>query len=142
MAETDRPEQLLPEQKSIVFFDGHCVLCNSSVDFLLMLDKKESLLFAPLQGKTATRLLPAKLTDAVDTIILWHKGRIFIKSEAILKIAHICGGPWRYLYLFKPLPRKFRDALYDFIARRRYRWFGKKESCRLPDPKEQHRFLD
>ncbi len=137
MAEADGPEQ-----KSIVFFDGYCVLCNSSVDLLLKLDKKERMLYAPLRGKTAARLLAAELIDDVDTIILWHEGRIFIKSEAILKIAYLCGGPWHHLSLFKPLPRKFRDALYDFIARHRYRWFGKKESCRLPGIEEQHRFLD
>jgi predicted DCC family thiol-disulfide oxidoreductase YuxK len=127
--------------ESIVFFDGVCGLCNLVVDRILRADRRGVLLFSPLQGETAARILGRKPSDELGSVVYWDGTAAYEKSEAILRIADRLGG-WRRLAVFgRILPRFIRDALYDFIARNRYGWFGKKETCRLPSPEERSRFL-
>ncbi|MBV6493343.1 MAG: hypothetical protein LDLANPLL_01359 [Turneriella sp.] len=127
-------------ENPIVFFDGVCNLCNASVDFLVRRDKRRLLRFAPLSGKTAAALLTQKAIP--DSIVLYMHGQIFTRSTAALKLVGFLPWPWQMLRVGWLLPRFLRDALYDFIARNRYRWFGKKATCRLPTPNEKSLFLE
>lgn len=129
--------------KPVIFFDGYCILCNSFVDFLLHIDKKDRLQFASLQGNTAHNLLDSKTTKNNDTVILrTGEGGIFIKSEAVLRVIVILGGLWKFVSIFRILPVSFRDRIYDWIAKNRYGWFGKRDACRLPTEGEKHKILE
>ncbi len=126
----------------IVFFDGVCGLCNRFVDRLLRVDRKRVLRFAPLQGRTAQERLPAGMADALESVVYLRDGAVIQRSDAALWILIDLGG-WRVMYRgFFIVPRFVRDAVYDWIARNRYRWFRKYETCRLPTPEERARFLD
>ncbi len=126
--------------KPIIFFDGVCGLCNKSVDFLIVRDKKQIFLFAPLQGETAKQKLPP-VADMESVVLLDEKG-MHDKSTAALKILIRLGGIWKLSVIFFAVPKFIRDPIYNVIAKNRYKIFGKKESCRLPTPEERVRFLD
>ena len=127
---------------NIVFFDGYCILCNGLVDFLLKADRKGMLKFASLQGDTAKKLLSPDYLDKVDTIIFKNqKGEISIKSRAIIQILITIGGIWKVLAVFSFLPSSFLNRIYDFVAQKRYKWFGKRDQCRIPNPDERERIL-
>ena len=134
----------------ILFFDGVCTLCNASVDFIIRHDKAERFRFASLQSDFAQNKLKTagflseneSLSEQpMDTVVLMDGGQIFTKSGAALEIARRLGGFWQIFYFLKILPRPVRDFFYDLVARNRYRFFGKKESCRLPTAAERSRFL-
>ncbi|EKO15649.1 thiol-disulfide oxidoreductase DCC family protein [Leptospira kirschneri] len=128
----------------IVFFDGICNLCNSVVLFFLGRNEKGNLKFSSLQSAAAERILGKKvsLNDFPSSVLFLEEGILYQKSNAILKISvHLC-FPWNLLPLFKWVPSCLRDCIYDWIARNRYRWFGRLETCRIPDPSLKHRFLD
>lgn len=129
-------------QTPIVFFDGVCGLCNSAVDTLLRADRQNRLKFAPLQGETAQRLLGTQPDQEFATIVLLDAQGRHEKSAAALRICALLPGLWKLLQVFWLIPRPLRDGVYGWIARHRYAWFGKKESCRLPTPAERARFLD
>lgn len=128
--------------ENIVFFDGVCHLCNSTVDFIILRDKKRKLYYAPLQGYAAKKLLSKVEYEDLDSIVFYSKGRRFVKSTAILKIMTSLGGLWSLMGVFYIFPRFFRDFVYAGVAKRRYHWFGKSESCRMPLPHERKLFLD
>ncbi len=138
----ERREGMTVPAQPIVFFDGVCGLCNAIVDLLLRIDTRRVLLFAPLQGETARRALGplAQNGGAWSVILLDAEGR-FDHSEAALRIFRYVGWPWSLLALLKVVPRDLRDRAYDFIARHRYEWFGKRATCRVPTPEERERFL-
>lgn len=126
----------------IVFFDGVCNLCNASVQWLIKRDQKHQFRFAPLQGETAKVHL--KITDENATpqsVILFENGKVYQKSSAALRIAVKLGFPWFLAGIFFIIPRFFRDWVYDFIARNRYRWFGKQDACMIPTPELKALFL-
>jgi predicted DCC family thiol-disulfide oxidoreductase YuxK len=125
----------------IVFFDGVCGLCNRSVDLLLRWDAKGVLRFAPLQGATAQAMLPAEQVRDLDSLVLKDAKGIHRRSEAALLSLEHLGGGWRGIRLLRALPSGLRDAIYGLVARHRYRWFGKRTSCRLPTATERERFL-
>lgn len=135
----------------LVLYDGVCGLCNRSVRFLLRMDKNEIFSFAPLQGSTVKQFsqehnLTIDLPRHPDTIILVTKDSsgapvCYYRSDAILEICRRLPPRWRWLYFLKFIPSWLRDWVYDFIAARRYRWFGKYDTCPLPSPKYRHRFL-
>jgi predicted DCC family thiol-disulfide oxidoreductase YuxK len=126
----------------VIYFDGYCGLCNGFVDFVLARDRTRRFRFAPLQGSTAR----ARFGDpgAVDptTILLEEGGTVFERSTAALRIITTLGGVWRGVDLLRLVPRVIRDAVYDWIARNRYGWFGKRDTCRLPTLEERAVFLD
>jgi len=126
----------------VIYFDGYCGLCNGFVDFVLARDRARRFRFAPLQGTTAR----ARFGDPGDvdptTILLEEAGAVFERSTAALRIITALGGFWRLAGLLRLVPRFIRDAVYDWIARNRYGWFGKRDSCRLPSPEERAVFLD
>jgi predicted DCC family thiol-disulfide oxidoreductase YuxK len=128
--------------KPIVFFDGVCGMCNGVVDMLLKIDRKQLFLFAPLQGETAARMLPPlpENPEQWSMILLDEKG-MHDQSDASLEIYRRLGGIWWFLSLVRFVPRFIRNPAYRVIARNRYRWFGKKEQCRIPTPEERARFL-
>ncbi|MDQ8180884.1 DCC1-like thiol-disulfide oxidoreductase family protein [Pelagicoccus sp. SDUM812005] len=128
--------------KNIVFFDGVCGFCNKSVDFLLRVDGRRTLFFSPIQGETAKRILPAERRENVDTISFFDGTQLFYRTTALLKIAKALGGVWLVFYPLIVVPATWRDLAYDWVARRRYRWFGKRDACRMPSPQERARFLD
>jgi predicted DCC family thiol-disulfide oxidoreductase YuxK len=126
----------------VIYFDGYCGLCNGFVDFVLARDRGRRFRFAPLQGPTAR----ARFGDPGDvdptTILLEDEGTVFERSTAALRIITALGGIWRLAGLLRLVPRFIRDAVYDWIARNRYGWFGKRDSCRLPSSEERAVFLD
>jgi predicted DCC family thiol-disulfide oxidoreductase YuxK len=131
----------VPSGGVIVFFDGLCGMCNRWVDVMLRLDRRGRLRFAPLQGATAQALLPAETLRAAASLALLDGRGIALRSEAAIRALTHLGGPWRLAGGLRLVPRRARDAAYDFIAARRYRWFGRRAACRVPTPAEQPRFL-
>jgi predicted DCC family thiol-disulfide oxidoreductase YuxK len=132
------------QENGIVFYDGVCGLCDRWVRFVLKRDRYRTLQFAPLQGETAKVRtdLPAELRTVVFVQRTGTPGeQIFTRSEAALRLLDHIGGFWRMVSWLRIVPRPLRDAMYDAIARRRYRWFGKFETCRLPPPEWRERFL-
>lgn len=128
--------------RQILFFDGVCNLCNAFVDFLVARDTERKLRYAPLQGVTARELLGERRAGELKTVVLWREGSVSERSDAALGAIAELGGPWRLARAFRILPRFFRDWIYDLVAARRYRLFGKRESCRMPTPEERALFLD
>lgn len=130
--------------KKIILFDGVCNLCNGSVQFVIKRDKKDRFRYAALQSEVGQQLVQERHIDTkeVDSIILIEPGvAYFTKSDAALEIAKDLGGVWRLMALFHWVPRSIRNFVYDFVARNRYKWFGKKEACMVPTPELQAKFL-
>lgn len=128
---------------SIVFFDGVCNLCNASVDSILRHEAAPVFQFASLQGETARCLLPplGKDPDVLNSLLVYHYGRLYQESEAIFVIAENLKAPWRWVRIFRFMPQSWTDAFYRWVADNRYRWLGKRQACRLPSPQERSRFL-
>jgi len=128
--------------KRIVLFDGECNFCDASVQFILKRDPAAHFLFASLQSETGEHLKQQyQIPDEVDSIVLIEKGKAYTKSSAALHIAKKLDGLWHFLFLFILVPRPIRDAFYDYVAKNRYKWFGKKDSCMLPPPEIRKRFI-
>lgn len=129
--------------QSIILFDGVCNLCNSSINFVIDRDRGRYR-FASLQSDVAKKILKNSSVDPgqLDSIVLVEDGEVFKKSTAALKISTQLNGLWPVLGVFRILPTRLRDFFYDLIARNRYRWFGKRDSCRIPTPELKDRFLD
>lgn len=128
----------------IIFYDGNCLLCNRSVEFIIRRDPDKQFRFSHLQSDYAQRLLDDRSLDKSnhpDSIVLYEKGSLYFKSTAALRIARHLSGLWPILYIFVLIPAFLRDGLYDFIARHRYRWFGEVKSCRLVDQAMKDRFI-
>lgn len=127
----------------IVLFDGVCNLCNGSVQFLLKRDPEGRFRFASLQSDAGRSLMAKHGLDAdrLSSVALIEDGRVWQESSAALRIARHLPGAWKLLRVFAIVPRPLRDALYRWIARNRYRWFGKTETCWLPTPELKARFL-
>lgn len=132
-----------PSTQDLVFFDGVCNLCNAWVDFVVRRDPKGHFRFAPLQGTTAAARLPEPIRrgSAPDSVVLLRGERIYQRSSAALRVLQSLGGFYTLAGLLLLIPSPLRDLVYDFVAARRYRWFGKRESCRLPTQSEKSRFL-
>ena len=130
--------------KPVLFFDGECNLCNSSVQFIIRHDKKKVFLFATLQsgpGKEALQNIQKQDERFPASVILYYNGKYFIRSAAALYVLKRLGGLWTLLFAFMIIPRFLRDAVYDFISRNRYKWFGKQSECMIPTPDLMDRFL-
>lgn len=129
--------------KSIVFFDGVCNLCNASIDFIIKRDRTNKFLVGALQDSFSKDILSVYNVDEgyLDSLVLLENGKLFYKSTAALKIARKLSGLWPVFYPLIFLPKWLRDPVYDFIGKNRYRWFGKKNTCRIPTPEEKAKFL-
>lgn len=140
---SDKADLLYPEHP-ILLFDGVCNMCSGFVQFVIKIDPKGKFRFASLQSDTGKELLTAAglSTRELGTVVLINKGKAHTHSDVALESARILGGGWTLFYVFKVLPRFIRDGIYKWIARNRYRWFGKKESCMMPSPDIRQRFLE
>lgn len=129
--------------QGVILFDGVCNFCNTTINFIIDHDPKQHFRFASLQSDAGQQLLRQhhEPTTDFDSVILLKGGKVFHKSDAALEIALDLGGLWPLLYGFKIVPRFVRNAVYDFVARNRYRWFGRLDACRLPTPELRGRFL-
>ncbi|HCU23476.1 MAG TPA: thiol-disulfide oxidoreductase [Deltaproteobacteria bacterium] len=127
-----------------VLFDGVCNLCNSSVTFILRRDPKKFFRFAALQSPTGRSLAEkfgVVLREPPASILLVEAEKVYSESTAALRIARRLSGLWPLFYGAIIIPRPLRDALYRWIAKNRYRWFGKKDTCMIPSPELRSRFL-
>ena len=135
----------LPKNKKIILFDGICNLCNSAVAIVIKQDKKNTFLFAAIQSKKGKEIIDYLEIDIakIDAIILYEPGVSYeVKSTAALKIMNDFGQFWQLTKLLWVFPKGFRNQVYDFIAKNRYKWFGKKESCMIPTKDLKAKFLD
>ncbi|MCB1172575.1 MAG: DUF393 domain-containing protein [Leptospiraceae bacterium] len=132
--------------RALVLFDGHCNLCTASVQFIIARDKGCRFHFASLQGSWAARNLPPQWRLRSDqdpaSVLLFQDGRFHSHSAAALEIARQLDGCWPLFDLCWLWPAFVRDAIYRWVARHRYRWFGRQASCWLPTPELRARFLD
>ena len=130
-------------QKTIILFDGVCNLCNASIDFILKRDSKNRFLVGALQELPGKKLLSnfQVPTDYLDSLVLIEEGEIYYRSTAALRIARKLDGLWPIFYPLILFPTTWRDWIYNWIGKNRYRWFGKKSTCRIPTEKERSKFL-
>lgn len=127
----------------IVIFDGVCNYCSSVVAFIIKRDGRGIFRFAPFQSDAGRALLEKYNVppDYLDSFVLIDDGRLYTRSEAGLRLWRRLGGVWKFLYVFIAVPAPVRDAVYNFIARNRYKWFGRKDACMVPGPEVRDRFL-
>ena len=130
-------------EKGIVLFDGVCHLCDGAVRFILKRERAAELKFAPLQSDSGKSLLQkyGYSPNYLDGLILIESNRAHDRSTACLRIARKLSFPWNLLFPLLIIPKPLRDFIYGMMASIRYRWFGKKESCSLPQGEDQARFL-
>ena len=135
----------IPENKKLILFYGVCNLCNEAVLKIIKQDKKDIFLFTALQSNTGKNIINELGIDTskIDSIVLYIPGEdYFIKSEAAFKIANEFSGIWKLIQVFRVLPIFLNNFIYDFIAKNRYRWFGKKNECMIPSKKLNSKFLN
>ncbi len=130
-------------EKKIILFDGVCNLCNSSINFVIKRDRKDVFRFTALQEEVGRGLIDKYGIDPsnTDSIILIENNKAYIKSSAALRIAKSMSGGYPLLFIFMVIPKFIRNWVYDFVARNRYKWYGKKESCMIPTPELKAKFL-
>jgi len=130
------------KSKSLILFDGYCNLCSRSVRFILKYDKKENFIFSPLSGEIGQGLIQKlKIPKETDSIVLIQNDKYFVRSEAIIKISGQLGSFFKLALIFKFLPSKWLDSIYNWVAANRFKWFGKRDSCIMPKPEHKNRFL-
>ncbi len=131
-------------EKSIILFDGVCNFCNSSINFVIDHDSRQNFVFASLQSDKAKEIIDGQEQDlsVVDSLILVDDDKVYIKSSAALRIARRLSFPWNLAYALVVIPRFLRDPIYDWIARNRYKWFGKMDQCRIPTEDLRARFIE
>lgn len=132
----------MSEPPPLLLYDGLCALCNGWVRFLLRVDRRGPLQFAPLVGPTADRIRSAHPDLArIDSLVLIEGARVSVRSTAVLRLLRYLGGPWRLGLIGWLVPREIRDSLYDVVAFWRYRLFGRYPACPAPAPEARARFL-
>ncbi len=135
----------IAKDKKVILFDGVCNLCNNAVTKVIKYDKKNAFLFAAIQSKSGQEIINYLNIDTtkIDSIILYEPNISYdIKSTAALKVMNDFGGFWKITQIGWVFPESFRNFIYDYIAKNRYNWFGKKESCMIPTPALKAKFLD
>ena len=133
----------MEDHNNIVFFDGVCNLCNGAVDFLIRKDKKRVLKFSSLQSNAAKRLLDVPPEELLDTIVFLSDRNQFYRAKAVAKILIKIGGFYSFIgYFINIFPSWFSDIFYKLIAKNRYRFFGKKDTCRIPTNEEAFLFIE
>lgn len=134
----------LPKDKKIILFDGVCNLCNASVQFVIKRDTKDAFRFVALQSDLGNKILDhiGINREYTDSMVLYEPSKAyFYKAEAALKIINELGGLYQLLNIFQIFPKFISNTVYDYIAKNRYRWYGKQESCMIPTPELAVKFL-
>ena len=133
----------MSSQKSIILFDGVCTFCNASIDFILKRDSKDLFRVGALQESPGKEVLSKfKVpTNYLESLVLVEEEKIYFRSSAALRIAKKLDGLWFIFYPLILLPVAWRDWMYNWIGKNRYRWFGKKSTCRIPTERERSKFL-
>jgi predicted DCC family thiol-disulfide oxidoreductase YuxK len=131
-------------QEAILLVDGVCNLCNALVRFIVRRDPRGTIRYASLQSETAQTLLQkhGAPDSNLDTVVLLESDRVFVRSTAVLHVFRHLTYPWPLLFALMVIPRSWRDRIYDAVARRRYKWFGRRDACMVPSTDVRHRFLD
>jgi predicted DCC family thiol-disulfide oxidoreductase YuxK len=129
----------MTENNPIIFYDGLCGLCDRSVQYIIRYDTKKKFRFAALQSNFAANILGEK--KLTDSFILFENGIISERSTAALKVCKILGRNIGLLYIFILIPKKLRDSIYNWIARNRYKWFGKFDACKIPTSEQKELFI-
>lgn len=131
------------EAQAVIFFDGYCNLCNGAVQFTIERDMQNIFHFASLQSEyAAQKIAPFNIApENLESFILLEDGKVYLRSAAALRVAKRLNGLWPLLYVFIIVPRFIRDAVYNYIAKNRYKWFGKQEICWVPTPELKSKFL-
>ena len=134
----------MARDKHIIFFDGVCNMCNIFVRLIIKLDYKEQFIFCPISSKKGQKIINKFNLELknIDSIILFKNNKITLKSEAVIEILVSLSLLFRFFLILKILPSKLLDLIYDFIAKYRYKLFGRKESCIIPDEKYKSRFTE
>jgi predicted DCC family thiol-disulfide oxidoreductase YuxK len=128
--------------KRVILFDGECNFCDSSVQFIIKRDPKRLFQFASLQSDIGKELLKKyHAPQTIDSFVLIEDNHCYFKSSAALRVCKHLRGAWKLLYFLLVVPRPLRDFFYELVAKNRYKWFGKKESCMLLSVEERKRFL-
>jgi len=134
----------LPQNKKIILFDGVCNLCDATVQFVIEHDKKDAFRFVALQSELGQQILKhIGINSAnIDSVILYQPGiAYYYKSAAAIEIARSLGGFFHFGTVFKLIPTEIRNRLYDYVAKNRYKWYGKKETCLVPSTQNINKFL-
>lgn len=133
-----------PDDRTLLVFDGVCVLCSGTAQFILKRDRSARFRFATAQSAIGQALFRHYGLDAdsFETNLVLHEGRAYGKLDSVLVAASLLGGVWRVASVLGLLPRRVADAFYDLVARNRYRLFGRTEQCMLPPPEWRSRFID
>jgi predicted DCC family thiol-disulfide oxidoreductase YuxK len=131
-------------QEAILLVDGVCNLCNALVRFIIRRDPRGTIRFASLQSEAAKALLQKHGLPVpnMDTVVLLESDRVLVRSTAVLHVFRHLTYPWPILYGLTVIPPSWRDRIYDAVARRRYKWFGRRDRCMVPSSDLRHRFLD
>ncbi|MDO9511123.1 MAG: thiol-disulfide oxidoreductase DCC family protein [Bacteroidales bacterium] len=134
----------MKENDNIILFDGVCNLCCGIVKFVIKRDSDAIFRFASHQGMQGQELLKRfdLPEDDLDSFVLIKNDLVFLKATASLEVFKSIGWPWKVFYVFILIPEPLRNGIYGFIAKKRYRWFGRKESCMIPSAEIMDRFLD
>jgi predicted DCC family thiol-disulfide oxidoreductase YuxK len=135
----------LPKEKYIILFDGVCNLCDESVQYIIKKDKKDVFRFVSLQSELGIKILNyiGINSKEMKSIVLYKPGTAYyLKSEAVFKILKIIGRKYYFLSLFSFLPKSITNYAYDFVAKNRYKWYGKKDDCIIPTPALKIKFLE
>jgi len=130
--------------KPVIIFDGVCNFCNALVNFIIKQDKKNIFLFAALQSESGKKLMEQYQINwqRTDSFILIEKGKAYMKSNAALRLYNKLPWYWKWTQIFWIFPKFIRNAVYNFIAKHRYKWFGKRDECMMPTPELKERFLE
>ena len=130
--------------QAIILFDGDCNLCSASVNYIIDHDPAGRFRFASLQSESGKALCTEHGIDAsaLSSMVLIESGRAYLRSTAVLRVYRHLRGPLRLLWPFIVVPRPIRDAVYNLVAKRRYKWFGKRDACRLPTEADRTRFVE
>lgn len=134
----------IPKKKKLILFDGVCNLCNASVLYIIKRDKKNNFLFTPLQSDTGRKIIEIYHIDTkkFDSIILYDPDKgVSFKSTAALKIASKLNFPTKLLVIFFVIPPFIRNIIYNYIAKNRYKWYGKRDQCMVPTPELNSKFI-
>jgi predicted DCC family thiol-disulfide oxidoreductase YuxK len=127
---------------NLILFDGVCSLCNGSVDLIVRNENGNALKFASLQSDLGKEVIKKSgLENVPDSILFYSEGTLYAESDAVLRVVKFLKMPYNWLVVFRVMPRMIRDGMYRLIARNRYRWFGKRDTCRVPTAQEREKIL-